>query len=515
MQSDLTNYIRQISDAGGGGGGSFANPNTAYQAFAPTDFQRGIANWGTGQMGNQFSGPVEGMNPWQQSMVQTVANNPAVQGLQAPTAQSFQGLTTPEAAGPSNMLQGMPQAQGVGSFQSSLPTAVGGQVNPYSMQQLGSFSPEAFNSDRMLQAAQNNMQRIIAPQLAQNAVAGGSNPMSGAYAEAMANASAGMALPITQQISQQQYGATMPQLNAAMQSQLQQQGAQQGFQGMGLQGNIQGALAQQGAQNQMLGQGYGGSIQSMLQNQGAQDQLISQGFGANLQGGLNQQQAQNAMLSQGYGGQLQGLLNQGQNQFQYGMSLPQQQAQFLSNIQGTAQNQMNLQGLDQQARANAYLNAQNQWAQAMSSLSNTSFTNPGMNTYQSTPGQGFNIGGSMTGALGGAATGAMMGSVVPGLGTGIGALIGGGMGLMGGGFCWIADALYGEGSEEALAARHWVSNGWTGPEADAFREWYKDRGPELARQIREGEMSDIRVETYRMIFDEFVQLGRGSLAHAI
>jgi hypothetical protein len=81
--------------------------------------------------------------------------------------------------------------------------------------------------------------------------------------------------------------------------------------------------------------------------------------------------------------------------------------------------------------------------------------------------------------------------------------------------CWIADALYGEGSEEALAARSWVSEGWQGEEADQFREWYLEHGKLVADALKnDEEFRTAHEQTYRDVFDDFVQLGRGYLAHA-
>src|SRR5262245_60561812 len=114
MQRDLTNYIRAISDATGGGGGQMANPDRIREIFAPTDLQRTLAGQGIGAIGNQFTGAGAGLNPWMQSMNMAVENNPAVMsspggpdrqavmpsgGVSAPGVQMNQGVRAPQAAG--------------------------------------------------------------------------------------------------------------------------------------------------------------------------------------------------------------------------------------------------------------------------------------------------------------------------------------------------------------------------------------------------------------------------------
>jgi hypothetical protein len=523
MQRDLTSYIKQASDASGGGGGTFANPQNAYAAFAPTDTMRGIANQGTGQIANQFTGPGGGLNPWMQDVQQSIQSNPAanLQTLQGmtPTAQGYsdQGGTRDAMSlvqGAQSMAPYTPQAQGYGGpgIQQGFQTGQNafGYGGPGGGGQYANTpGAMAYDPTMALQAAQNNLQRVIAPELQNNAVAGGSNPMSGAYAEAITNAGAQMALPIQQQIMQNQANWYNPQLQGAIQGGLGQQGAanQLVSQGFGLQG--QGALAQQGAQNQFLGTQQQGGVQGVLAQQAAQNQLLGQGFGAQLQGGLNQQNAQNQFLGAQQNAGLQGLLNQGQSQFQGAMAIPGMQGQFINNITQGTQGQMGLQGMDQQARANAFLNAQNQWNQAMSALSGTSFTNPGMSSYGTQGGGGGFSGGS---ALGGAASGALMGSMTGNpLGVAGGAVIGGVMGGFGG--CWIADALYGEGSKNAQAARVWVGEGWQGEEADEFREWYLEHGKRVADALLEnGDFTAQHWFRYKELFDSFVRKGREYLA---
>lgn len=70
--------------------------------------------------------------------------------------------------------------------------------------------------------------------------------------------------------------------------------------------------------------------------------------------------------------------------------------------------------------------------------------------------------------------------------------------------CWVADALYGEGSIQARLARLWVSEGWQGPAADAFRAVYRRLGPPLARLIRQHPWLGHLV---RPLFDRFVSRG--------
>jgi hypothetical protein len=76
-------------------------------------------------------------------------------------------------------------------------------------------------------------------------------------------------------------------------------------------------------------------------------------------------------------------------------------------------------------------------------------------------------------------------------------------------FCLIADALYGEGSEEAQAARVWVSEGWQGEEAEEFREWYAAHGQDVAEALKhDPEFKAAHEAMYRELFDDFVERGR-------
>lgn len=73
-----------------------------------------------------------------------------------------------------------------------------------------------------------------------------------------------------------------------------------------------------------------------------------------------------------------------------------------------------------------------------------------------------------------------------------------------GNICWCADALYGEGSAAAWLARLWVSEGWQGRKADAFRAVYRRIGPRLARLIRRWPRLGALVQP---LFDRFVVYG--------
>ena len=70
--------------------------------------------------------------------------------------------------------------------------------------------------------------------------------------------------------------------------------------------------------------------------------------------------------------------------------------------------------------------------------------------------------------------------------------------------CWVADALYGEGSSQAQLARLWVSKGWQGWPADAFRALYRRIGPWLAEAIRRHPWLGVLV---RPLFNRFVRRG--------
>jgi hypothetical protein len=453
-------------------------------------------------MGNQFVGPASGMNPWMQNMQEMINNNPAG------NIAALQGMT-PQAVG----------AQGVGQTGQFMGYAAGGpQMNQYTPTAQYANTPEAWSAINSVQgyggpgsggrfmgaapgmqaldpnaavgAAQNLMNRIIAPQIAQNAVAGGQGAMSGAMLEALANASAQTALPLTQQAMQNQMAWNTPQMQAVLQGGLASQGAQNQLLGQSYGAQLQGALAQQGAQNQFLGAQQQGGIQGGLNQQNAQNQILGQGFGQLMQGGLNQQNAMNQMLGQQQQAGLQGLLNQGQNQFNYGMSIPGQQAQMLSNIQGRGQAQMGLQGLDQQAQQQVLANQQEQWNRALAAISGTAYMNPGQNTYTKNPSPGFMDYAKL--AIGGAAAAAPFVAM-----------------------CWIADALYGEDSEDANAARTWVGEGWQGDEAEFFREWYFRHGIDVAHALKhDEEFRSSHEEDYRALFDGFVEKGKAYIANA-
>jgi hypothetical protein len=103
----------------------------------------------------------------------------------------------------------------------------------------------AYNPDRQIAAAADYMQRIGAPTIQQQMVAGGQGALSGAAIEAQQNAIAQLAMPILQQVA----------------------GVQQRWYEPQLQGAIQGGLGQQTAQNQLLGQGFGGALTGLASQQ--------------------------------------------------------------------------------------------------------------------------------------------------------------------------------------------------------------------------------------------------------
>lgn len=49
--------------------------------------------------------------------------------------------------------------------------------------------------------------------------------------------------------------------------------------------------------------------------------------------------------------------------------------------------------------------------------------------------------------------------------------------------CWVADAVYGPETDDALAARHYVTRVWKGPLANATRWIYRKVGPKVAKQV--------------------------------
>jgi hypothetical protein len=535
--------------AANGLGGNFSQPGPGAQLDPWTD-----------QVRHQYlqdlrqNVPMTG-SQWQNMSQQAAMYNPLANmgGMGgtggAPVGPSMEGMAAPverpDRMGPPGIApMSVPRAQGLATNPMGMvPQAHGLSANPMSMApeasrysdpgtewamgrtaqyggpgQGGQYTntPQgvaAYDPSTALQGAQGYMQQVLSPQLQQAAVSGGGNPMSGAYAEAMANASSGMAMDINRQVMQNQANWYNPQMQATLQGGLAQQGAQNQLLSQGFQGGIQGELARQGAQNQFMGQGYGGAIQGLLGQQAAQNQFTGQGYGGAIQGLLGQQGAQNQMMSQGFGGQLQGALNQQQNVFNQAMQSPAAQNQLLQGLQGNYGAQMDLANMPQNAEQQDYLRRQALWQQVVSGLYGGGGMQPISQTTNTGGGGGFNMGGALGGMGGGAAMGAMMGSAVGGVGALPGAAIGGLGGLFSGGFCWVADALYGEYSEDAQAARAWVSEGWQGEEADEFREWYKEHGQNVANAIHErGEFWKEHGETYYKLFDEFVEKGRGYLA---
>jgi hypothetical protein len=74
--------------------------------------------------------------------------------------------------------------------------------------------------------------------------------------------------------------------------------------------------------------------------------------------------------------------------------------------------------------------------------------------------------------------------------------------------CWVADALYGEGFDDAEAARTWVSAGLQGDDADEFRAWQQEHGEAVAKALREDPEFKVAHEaTYRELFDDFAAHG--------
>ena len=71
--------------------------------------------------------------------------------------------------------------------------------------------------------------------------------------------------------------------------------------------------------------------------------------------------------------------------------------------------------------------------------------------------------------------------------------------------CWVADALYGEGSDEAEAARYWVTIGWQGRLANSFRWLYRRVGPQTAVLVKRHRLLRAVVKP---LFNSFVRRGR-------
>lgn len=71
-------------------------------------------------------------------------------------------------------------------------------------------------------------------------------------------------------------------------------------------------------------------------------------------------------------------------------------------------------------------------------------------------------------------------------------------------FCWIADALYGSGSQNAYYCRHWIIFTWKGFTADCFRFLYGQFGVKLSE-------SSIALFILRPLFNLFVVLGKNDL----
>jgi hypothetical protein len=338
----------------------------------------------------------------------------------------------------------------------------------------------AYDANSALAAAQNNLQRVIAPQLAQDAIASGSNPLSGAYAEALTNAAAGMALPITQQVMQNQQSWFNPQLQGTIQGGLGSQQAGNQLLSQGLGGGIQGALGSQAASNALITEGYRANQENRQMSQAAQNEILKMGYGSLMTGDLAKQATSNQFLAAQQGAGLRAMEQQGQNQFQAAMASPQLQNQMITNMLQAYGGQMGLAGLDKEAQQKALLNTQDQWNRAMAAMAGTAYTSHGMATTTKTSQNPDWLG--MAVGLGSAALT---------------------------GFCWVADALYGEGSAAAQSARLWVSEGWEGDQADSFREWYTENGKAVAQAlIHHSEFCEAHEDEYRDLFDTFVMHGR-------
>lgn len=464
-QGELMNQLRTGIGTAWRAPGEPATGSGARDVFAPSDWMRQTGNQMYGQLGQQFTGGASGIGPWMQGVNSAIAENPAANAgainMFQPNAWNsgdYMGGYTGSAVNAAPMGQYTGQAVGY-SGPGSMPSGVsrvspgfsgptesigpaGGGVAPSGMPPglsrvsgggggggapgspvggaggvggVGGYVPtlegvQAYDPQAALGAAQNYMNRVVAPQIAQNMVAGGQGGASGAMLEALANAGSGMALPLTQQVMGNQASWYNPQL----------------------QGSIQGALGQQAAQNQMLYGTQQAGQQGLLNQQQAQNQMGLGTQNAAQNALLQAQGAQNQFMGAGQQAGLQGLLNQGQNMFGAQMAIPGMQGQFLNNIINAGNAQMGVTDMDRQGALNAYLNQQQQFNNMMANLGALGSGTPAMNSTTTQGGGGFNFGRAGTGAMGGALTGAMLGSVVPGIGTGIGALGGGLMGLLGG-----------------------------------------------------------------------------------
>jgi hypothetical protein len=91
----------------------------------------------------------------------------------------------------------------------------------------------------------------------------------------------------------------------------------------------------------------------------------------------------------------------------------------------------------------------------------------------------------------------LSGSDIGGLAGGIGALA-----------CWIAASIYGFGTPEFFAARHWIMEEWQGSMADAVRWVYRAIGPWLAPKVRQHRW--LRA-VLKPLFDIAVRRGQGVL----
>ena len=74
--------------------------------------------------------------------------------------------------------------------------------------------------------------------------------------------------------------------------------------------------------------------------------------------------------------------------------------------------------------------------------------------------------------------------------------------------CWIAAAIYGEGTPEFHLARKWIFELWQGPIADSARNFYLDHGREIATLVRTN--SALR-EAIKPLFDLAVESAKQSM----
>ena len=77
--------------------------------------------------------------------------------------------------------------------------------------------------------------------------------------------------------------------------------------------------------------------------------------------------------------------------------------------------------------------------------------------------------------------------------------------------CWIAAAIYGEGTQEFQLARKWIFELWQGPLADAIRDFYLNHGKEIATLI---EVNPELRESIKPLFDLAIEYAEKNLVEA-